>query len=273
MGNWEATARILENLRRSVEDVRRRVGYLETNAETLPPPSVAAPFLALPGLRGLWTMGAFDGDGNAHDLSGHGHVLTYNGNPTYGYAGFVPYIDFDGVGDYLNRADDADFDIAGTESYVAPGAQGVTLGGWFYIHTMPGARQYLRLMSKGASTGNVRSYALYVDVGRVVFLVSQDGASFSLAQIAITAGAWYWVVGRYIPGTEIAVFCNSQVNRRVTSIPAALYNSAVGFSIGGQADGTNLIQARASMCWLSAMALGNEQIGRPFTLTRGFYGV
>lgn len=34
MGNSEAIARVLENLLRSVDDVRRRVGYLETNAET-----------------------------------------------------------------------------------------------------------------------------------------------------------------------------------------------------------------------------------------------
>lgn len=289
------------NTLEQIEDLARRVGDLERAVslglfqqdQTLAAPGrisvpagaeyqvagqpllgqLVAPFLALPGLRGLWPMSAFDSAGNAQDVSGHGHHLTYNGNPVYGYDGLVPYIDFDGVGDYLDRADEADFDILGSESHIGAVCKGLTLGGWFYIHTMPAAAQYPRLMSKGTTTGSARSYALYVDVNRVVFLISADGATFCLAETPIAPGIWTFVAGRYKPGTESAVFCNEVVATNVTSIPASLYDAAVGFGIGGQADGTKLIEARASLCWFSAAAVADEWLGALFQQTRGFFGV
>ena len=50
-------------------------------------------FLALPGLIGAWSMSNFQrSTGNVYDLSVQSRTLTYNGNPTFGYENFVPYL-------------------------------------------------------------------------------------------------------------------------------------------------------------------------------------
>ena len=233
---------------------------------------VVAQMLGLPGLRGLWPMSVFDSGGNAQDVSGHGHHLTYNGNPTYNVDGGVPYIDLDGTGDYLSRADEADLDITGGEAYVA--APGLTLGGWFYVDAQD---DYDNLMGKHASGSQV-SYRLQLSSAanaRFGFVITTDGVTdiaLSSASGSVPTGVWRLCVGRYIPSVSMHTFVNGAWTSLTTGIPASLHSGTAPLEIGSRA-ASALLDGRGSLCFLCASALSDATIDRLFQTSRGLFGV
>lgn len=240
--------------------------------------SACSAFLALPGLRGFWPMSSFDENGDAFDLSGQGRILTYNGNPTYNFDGLVPYIDLDGTGDYLSRADEAGLDILGTESYVAPAVRGLTLGGWFWPDTLSGPSH--GLIGKWNSASQ-RAYLLLADVvatmARPAFMISDDGSwnaghYCTIPHTETIIQAWGFIIGRLNTSTNtIAAFLNG------TKVQAAcnynIFNSTADLAVGALHGGTDLFTGRASMCFLCAAALSDSVIGALFQQTRAMYGV
>jgi hypothetical protein len=236
---------------------------------------VISHMLALPGLRGFWPMSSFDENGNAYDLSGQGRTLTYNGNPTYNYDDLAPYLDFDGTGDYLSRADEAGLDILGTEAYVAN--PGLTLGGWFWLDALPVGTSW-GFTGKWLDTGgsNQRSYLVFIDPSALVnFIISSDGTGFVLVQsAAVSATSWIFLVGRFVPSSEISIFVNNTEVVNTTSIPAAIFNSSAQFNIGAYANATvPPLNGRASLCFLCASALSDAIIGNLFQQSRALFGV
>jgi len=233
-------------------------------------------FMRLPGLRGFWPMSAFDSTGAAQDQSGHGHHLTYNGNPTYSYAGLAPYIDLDGVGDYLSRADEADLDILGTETYVAAGVRGLTVGGWFYVDDDTAAQG---LISKYGAAGQ-RSWLLYVDgvaAGDPVrFIISDNGTNTdtTTSTNGIVASTWHFCVGRYcdaLVGAELQVWIDNTATSAATA-RNSIFNSNAGFNIGAW-NGGSVLNGRASLCFLCAAALSDTIIQSLYQATRALFGV
>ena len=233
-------------------------------------------FLALPGLRGFWTLGSIDSAGLAYDQSGQGRALSYNGNPTYNYDGLAPYIDLDGTGDYLSRADEAGLDILGTETYVAAAVRGLTLGGWFYTSTTA-ATQFLCGKSTGAAAGS--SYQLYwLNVGAAVyaaFAVSNGAAFTTVTDATASVGStWHFVVGRYDPSTTVDVYLDNRKTTVAVAVPAAIANTAAQFTIGSlSAGGGSLLTGRASMCFLCTAMLSDAMIACLFHKTKTLYGV
>lgn len=230
----------------------------------------------LPGLVGFWPMSSVQrSTGNAYDVSGQNRILTYNGNPTYNiYNNFVPYIDFDGVGDYLARADETDLDIIGTEAINAAAIRGLTIGGWFWINAFTANNQ--RFISKGTSAGNLRSYSIasvpaFADDAQ--FLVSVDGINTITVNLDILPAAWNFIIGRYIPSTELKIWVNNNTNINVVAVPASIFNSNVGMAIGGWGDGTQLIAGRASLCFLSHQTFSDALINAMFQQSRILFGV
>jgi len=192
-------------------EVVKELTDIERQVDMMARPEISSdlisPFMALPGLRGFWPTSSFNETGNAYDLSGQGRTLTYNGNPMYNYDGLVPYIDLDGTGDYLSRADEAGLDILGTETYVAAAARGLTTGGWFYFNNALGATEGM-IAKWNSSLGNHRSYMLRRQAadGTIIFRVSDNGVGSRAAQSTAspTATQWFFVVGRFDPGVELA---------------------------------------------------------------------
>jgi len=237
---------------------------------------VAAEMIGLPGVRGVWTMGACDSSGNAQDCSGHGHHLTYNGNPVYGYDGLVPYIAFDGTGDYLSRADEADFDILGTESYID--RPGLTFGGWFYPEDDT-ADQHL--IGKWGAVGQ-DSYVIRLrgDTGGdpVRFYISDDGtAANSVTGPDVTViNTWYFVAGRYNDadtGEELKIWLNTST-RTATTAFNSIFNSNAAFTIGATSGGgSRLYTGRKSFCFLCATALSDAIILNLYARTKSLFGV
>jgi len=227
--------------------------------------SACSVFACLPGLRGLWPMSSFDENGDAYDLSGQGRTLSYNGNPTYSYADLIPYIDLDGVGDFLSRADEAGLDITGTESYVGA-AKGLTLGGWY----RPGNVNAAYLMSKMGAVGNY-SYWLQ-QTATVDFQVSVDGTNVtSVSGAAPVANAWKFIVGCFYPSTYLRLYINDAIYTNAVAIPASIFNGNGPFQVGA-GNSASPLTGRASLQFLCCQALSATLVRSTFEQTRAMFG-
>lgn len=228
----------------------------------------------LPGLRGLWCMSAISNTGAAFDQSNNTRTLTYNGNPTYNRQGAVPYIDFDGTGDFLSRADEAGLDITGTEAYIASALQGLTLGCWVNLDTIAANAS---LLAKWTTTGNQRSYSLSFDTasGFFQFRVSSNGTAVFTLQHTTTVAVdnWYFVAGRFDPSTTLDIWTNGTKVSAVT-VAASVFNSTAQFNIGAQDAGTvSLMNGQVALPFLCAAAVPDALIEMVYHTTRPLFGV
>jgi len=242
--------------------------------------SAASVLRGLPGLRGAWTMGSFDENGDQFDISGQARTLTRQGSAVYGYDDLVPYVNFTpGTFDYLSRGDEAGLDILGTEGYVVGAVQGLTMGLWFQPDRLT-AQEWL--IAKGTGAAAVSSYWLMFrgDLANdpVRFAVS-DGAANDTVDLnnAVTSTSnWYFVAARYEPSTEIKVWVGSQgtlqSNTNVAGIPAALNNSGSALTIGANATPANYLDGRVSMAWLCCEYLSDAIVATIWEQTRAMFG-
>jgi len=251
--------------------LERRVNLLssEESGAIVAAGDVIAAMQGLPGLRGLWPMSAFDSAGNAQDLSGHGHHLTYNGNPVYGYDGLAPYIELDGTGDYLSRTDEPDLDITGAESYVA--SPGLTLGGWYRFGAAPAS---MALMGKIAPPSD-QSYHLYItsDSHPTIYIYPDGSTSVAAHASAAIGAGWHFILGRFTPSTELSVYQSGVWHREITGIPASTHAGVASLTIGAYAGGFAPLTGRASLCFLCASALSDAMITALWERGRLLFGV
>lgn len=258
---------------------RRAVDNLDRPEKTLN--DAIAYLLALPALRACWPMSSVDYAvaSRARDVSGQGYHLTDNNTPLFNYDELAPYAEFDGVNQYLSRVDGGAAnwaDILGTETYIAAAARGLTLGGWFYIDQTTGADQgFITKVAGGAI--NTRSYALrYVNATQCANIAVIDAAN-ALFQIdsgsTMSFAAWHYVVGRFDPSTELAIFLDNEKTTNVVAIPAAIIDSTAAVAIGANAIPSVYLDGRASLCFLCAAMLSDEIIMTLFEQTRALFGV
>jgi len=250
------------------EMTRRVIGFADKYAAFR---HAVSAFSGLPGLRGLWTMADYDVNGNAEDQTNYDLLLTRNGDPYYNYLGLFPYVDFDGTGDYLARADEAALDITGTEAHLYDDLKGLTMGGWFWFRDdTPAAIEYF--MSKMGAAGNY-SYRLYHAVdGSIRFGISDDGTNFDSVTGGTTNG-WTFAVGRFDPSTEVAVWVNNVKAINVVAIGASIFSGNGPFQISGLNGGGGLMDGRASIAFLCSAMLPDDMIGALFQQSRALYGV
>lgn len=240
-------------------------------------------FLALPGLRAFWPMSSVDYAvaSRARDLSGGGYHLTSNNTPTFDHDDLAPFVEFDGVNQYLSRADGGAAnwaDITGTETYINAAIRGLTLGGWFYFDNDPGANTETIMSKRGAGGVATWSYTINRKTlalgGELRFIISDGIATdFVDSGASVSGGVWRLMIARYTPSVAIDLFVNDATTQNAVGIPAALVDSAVPFTIGARSDPTNYMDGRASMCFLCAAALSDQLIGQLFYQTRGLFKV
>ncbi len=258
------------------ESLDRRIRNLESLGNGVFIGNVLASYMALPGLVGFWPMSSVQrSTGNAYDLSGQGRTLTYNGNPAYTYHnGLVPYIDLDGTGDFLSRADETDLDITGAETIYTTGAAGLTMGGWFWADSFTGDPC---LISKYLPTGNQKSYLMqFLTTGAAQFNISGTGANdlVTTSTTLATTGGWYFCVGVYIPSTSMTIYINPDSVTNTTSIPASIFVSTASLNLGRLSDtNSNLLNGRMALCFLCANALGADLISSLFQTSRVIFGI
>lgn len=236
--------------------------------------SMVSQFLAIPGLRGLWCASSFDENGDVYDLSGQGRTLSYQGNPVFNYDNLVPTLELDGTGDYLSRTDEAGLDIIGDESYVS--ANGLTLGGWFYP-TDWSSRNFQGLIGKYDPTGNQRAYLLFKTTTGpdVRFNVSNNGTATTVVPSSIglpNEDEWHFIVGRYAPSTELAIWVDGTKDTNVTSIPATINNSNANFRIGDYDTAAQNFYGNWCLGFLSAVAVSDAIVEQLYEQSRVAFG-
>lgn len=226
-------------------------------------------FSMLPGLRGFWPMSSYNESGNAYDLSGQDRILTYAGNPKYSNSGLAPCLILDGTGDYLSRADEAGFDIVGTEAFTL--YPGLTLGGWYKFDTLARAEE---IVTKWTSIGSQKSYMLQKTVGNVLnFSMTTDGSTLKVVNSTVAAykDIWLWWVGRFTPSAELAVWINLTKTVNTTAIPASIHSGTAAFYIGlGE---TAAMDGSLSLQFICASALPDYIIKALFHHSRALFGI
>lgn len=192
-------------------------------------PQEREPFINLPGLRGYWPMSVVDYTGKAKDHSGASSDLSRVGSPTFGFDG-NSYVQCGAGNDFLTGFTSQQ-QITGTEAWIDPAIRGLTLGCWVNVTTGPVTTEGLITRWGGAT---IKSYLLYfVSGGALRFGVSVDGTASTLVQSGVlTVGQWFFVAGRFIPSTEIAIFVNGVKVVNTTSVPATLFAGTSVFELG-----------------------------------------
>lgn len=228
------------------------------------------PFLGLPALRGMWLAGDATQAGDVLDHSGQARTLTYNGNPAIDLLdNQVPYYALDGTGDFFSRPHEAGLYVSGAEGYVAGALRGLTVGGWFYANALAGSQGLI-----GKYAGVQRAHLLLFSGTAGRFIVSGTGAAnVNVDSAAQSPATWHFMVGRFDPSTEIAIFVDGVKVVNTTGIPATLFNGTAAVEVGSFETGTNLLTGRWALAFLCAAAHPDELINYLYARTRGFFGV
>jgi hypothetical protein len=238
--------------------------------------SICGLYAALPCLRGFWPMSAGGYDGQALDQCGLGHLLARIDAPHYGYENLIPYVEMDGTNDALTYADDANYDITGTETYTVAAQLGLTLGCWVKPDTFPGVGATDGIICKSAGAGH-RSYQIRFNSTPVAAIeVSVDGTATKIVNSTETATAsiWHLIIGRFIPQTSETIFYDNIETESVAGVPASIFNSDAPLMVGctGSGVGANFFDGKMSMAFICACALSNSIITAIWQQTRAMYG-
>jgi hypothetical protein len=270
----ELTLASITDLQRRMRSLERAVGRLQ-RLETASIDQLLSAFLALPGLRGFWPLTSMGDAGAGVDLSGQGRTLTNNNGVDFSHSDSIGHAAFASASlQYFSRTDEAGLDIAGDESYVATAIQGLTLGGWFWCNGV-GAEQ--GFLSKWVTVGQT-SYRLMRNSSNLARLSVTNSVGLGLTvnggtSPSLTAGEWFFVVGRYISDAPLMVSVNNVQSVTGSVAPTApLFNSTSALEIG-RTNGGGYLNGRAACCFLCAAAVPDSQLTTLFKQSRGFFGV
>lgn len=242
--------------------------------------SIAA-IQALPGVVGVWPGSTPAATGDLVDKSGNGLTLSARNTPTFGRDTnlLAPYVGLASVGSqYFDRADEVITSILGTETHIASGVRGLSMGGWFRSDTL-GSLQ--GLMGKDNSGGSQAGYRLVKTAGNLVQArVCSNATCASSAEAtttgAVTSSTWYFAAMTYLPSSALNVFLGTadglEKASDTSSVPAAIFDNTNAFEIGRTSAG-NYLNGRASLCWLSQAALLDEHIQVIFALSKALFNV
>lgn len=234
---------------------------------------VISTYLALPGLRGFWPMSSVGTSGVATDISEQGRTLTNNNTVVFGATGLAPWAEFDGSTNYLSRTDESGLDIIGNEAYID--APGLTIGCWVSLDAFAAPQVIIgKRIAAMASTSS--SYSIYVSTSQVpLFQMANGSTAYGSGTVSgiIAQNVWAFLVGRFIPSTEIATFLNNEKAANTTSIPATINNSGTALTVGAAAAPGGYTNGKIALPFLCVSALTDAQISNLYQTSRGLFGV
>jgi hypothetical protein len=241
--------------------------------------SAISAYLGLPFLRGFWPTSAVSSTGALIDLAGDKNPSAQGGANCTIWGNSVPCVDLEsGSSQYYYRADAADFDILGTETYIASGRRGLTCGAWVQLEDLGTTKGVISKYDE-TTCAQDGSYLLYITSSNEArFLVSGDGSTSYTTTIAtptLASGDWNFIAGRFDPSTEIKVWLNEDTNVNTTSIPASIHNSATSFLLGAYTTAAGTVGAffdgKMSMMFLCAGYLEDAIVRRLYYRTRPMF--
>lgn len=259
---------IPDGMMAKITDLERQIGRARSFEVGPTAGEVFAEFMTLPHLRGFWPLGNIS-EALYTDVSGQGRHLTAGG-PSYPTQVWrdngMHYVEFNGSTAYLTRADEAGLDITGS----------LTLGGIFRLDRSASSQG---ILGKYNATGNQRSYLLVEQSTALQFYVSSNGTALTGLSSSVSytgiggAGSWAFMVGRYTPSTEVAIFVNGTWTRNTTSIPASIFNSTANFQAASYGGAANFLDGAACFLFLSATAVSDTIIDRLWQKSRPFFSL
>lgn len=232
--------------------------------------TVISAYARIPGIVGFWPMISDRWTGYVYDLSWQSRTLTYNGNPTYGIENdVVPYINLDGVGDYLSRATENALDITGNETQVESNARGYFFTCWFNPTVAAG-----ELLSKGNGIANQSAYEVNLTGISVISRISKGG-SFTILTYPITiqTGTWYFCASQFKPSTFVRTWVNGDYTEETVGIAASIATSPFDFLIGERSTFSNLFNGKLALCALSFNDVPEDYVLYLYKLTKEMFGV
>lgn len=215
-------------------------------------------FVRLPALRAYWPMSVAKSASSIADHSGASVHLLKTGNPTLGFDGNA-YIQLGVATDYMYSTLSG-FEFTGTETWVDSSIRGLTVGGWFWADATPALNG--GLITKDAPNPQ-RGFALvWNTTNSPLFLVSLSGTTAILATHQVQSlNTWHFIVGRFTPGGEIAIFVNGVKVTNTTSIPASINISTQNFEIGRYiGDDSRILEGRARDLFICSAALSDATL-------------
>lgn len=159
--------------------------------------------------------------------------LFHAGSLLMGNHGIVPYIQYDGLGNFSY-----------TSQGMYAGWNGFTLGCWI---NFVGPTGYIASVWD-APTDKV--WRLDTGFGQPEFAVTDDGSTEVVVASSVTysADTWYFMAARYNPSTELAIWVNDVKDTNVVGIPASLFVTSVpSFVIAGDNTASALLECKISM--------------------------
>ena len=123
------------------------------------------------------------------------------------------------------------YGLTGLETFIGAALRGFTIGGWFMVDAAPTLEA--GLISRDGVAGN-RGYNLnWKNAGTVQFTISVDGtAFFVVTSVATTLSVWHFIVGRFIPSVETAIFVDGSKAVNDVSVPASCSVPTQDFEVG-----------------------------------------
>lgn len=214
-------------------------------------------FIRLPGLQGYWPTSIRTNGGNVVDHSDGSYDLMEVGSCQTGYDGNA----FAHLGNGINYLSGTLVGgIEGTEAWIESAIRGLTIGCWVNVDETPSI--YSGVMSKDGLATN-RGYGLWWQQSNApAFFVSGDGTTTDFVTAPPSSIAqWVFLVGRFIPSTEVAVFVNGVKTSNSTSIPASINVSTGSFEVGRYLGvNSRILHCRVRDVFICAAALTDAQI-------------
>lgn len=241
-------------------------------------------FQGILGLRGLWWPGNVFSTGFVPDMSGQANQIVDNIPGAVNIRnGMTPIYPFNGTTQYLSGANAAWNQILGTEARIDATRRGLTFGGWFFNNSIAPAN-FKGVMGKWNDNAvNQRSYLIGQGInGHFQAFVSGNGtAQFTADAGVVSASNWHFIVARFTPSTELAIFVDYDIASGVkvantTTIPAALFNCTADLEIAtydAAAVATSFFSGFYSLAFLACSALLDPHIVYLFNRSRLLFAV
>lgn len=215
-------------------------------------------FVRLPGMTGYFPMSAVNTAAKAINHAAGGMDLTQTGVCPIGYDTNA-YRQLGNGTNFLYSS--LDYTLSGLETYIETALRGFTIGGWFKFDALPSNSS--GLISKDGIAAN-RGYGLVITTSaEISFRMSSDGtATDSLVSSGvITDGQWYFLVGRFTPSVEMAVFIDGAKTIKTSSIAASNYVSSQAFEVGRyRNDNTRIPTVKVRDVFVTRAILSDELI-------------
>jgi hypothetical protein len=182
-----------------------------------------------------------------------------------GDIGLVVYMNFArNLHCYLSRATEPGLAITGA----------LTFGGWVWFG-YKGRGKKTSIMGKWYEGVEERSYVLYKsNTEEITFSISATGSNAlnTVTDYAINSQAnkWHYIVCRYTPSEEIALYVDGEWYTNIVDIPASIHDSTEAFEIG-RSNRDNYFEGRMSHMFICAEALENSDIEAMYYHTKAMF--